>query len=92
MKQPLLELPAWQTGPFVYADCGARNEMTNPLVDILPNARYVGFEPDQMEYAKLRQQERDHYSYFPIAVGGESRVRQLHLTRNPECSSLLEPN
>lgn len=92
LKQPLLELPAWQTGLLIYADCGARNEVTNPLVDLLPEARYVGFEPDQIEYARLCQQEKKGYSYFPIAVGKDSETRTLYLTRNPECSSLLEPN
>ncbi len=66
--------------------------MTHSLVDVLPDAKYVGFEPDQEEYLKLCRQQRDRYRYFPVAVGGDSQVRQLHLTRNPECSSLLEPN
>ncbi len=92
MKQPLLKLPAWQTGPFVYADCGARNEDANPLVDLLPEAEYVGFEPDQAEYARLRQKERNGYRYYPVAVGKGSESRTLYLTRNPECASLLEPN
>ena len=92
MKKALLKLPVSQTGRFIYVDCGASNEVTNPLVDLLPEARYVGFEPDQVEYARLCQQERNGYSYFPIAVGKDTEARTLYLTRNPECSSLLEPN
>lgn len=94
MKKALLKLPASQTGGFIYAgaDCGTRNEVANPQVDRLPDARYVGFEPDQVEYARLCRQERNGYSYFPIAVGKGSETRTLYLTRNPECSSLLEPN
>ncbi len=92
MNKSFLNLPAWQTGPFIYVDCGARDELTNSLVDLFPEGRYVGFEPDPEEYNRLCQQAKDRYSYFPVAVGGSSETRILHLTGNPQCSSLLMPN
>lgn len=92
MNDSLLRLFAWQTKPFIYVDCGARDELTNPLVDLFPGGKYVGFEPDEMEYNKLRQQTRDGYRYFPVAVGKSSERRTLYVTGNPQCSSLLMPN
>lgn len=92
LNKSLLKLPAWQTGPFNYVHCGARDDVANALVDSLPDARFVGFEPDLAEYNRLCQQARDGYIYFPVAVGHTAETRVLHLTKNPACSSLLVPN
>lgn len=92
MNKPILNLPTWQTGSFIYVDCGARDETANLLVNSLPDARFVGFEPDATEYARLCKEANDRYTYFPVAAGRTSEIRVLHLTRNPACSSLLVPN
>ena len=92
MNRTVLELLAFQTGPFIYVDCGARGEVSKPLLDVFANARYVGFEPDAEECSQLVQRAKDGYSYFPVAVGRDSETRMFYVTQNPACSSLLVPN
>ncbi len=81
----------WRGDPFVYVDCGARGESTQPLVEMLPHALYVGFEADSEECARLRERATPSYTYFPVAVAGREEERMLNLTRQPACASLLEP-
>ena len=78
--------------PFIYVACGARGDSKNPLVEAMPGAHYVGFEPDPEECARLMRVARRRYHYFPVAVGKCSETRTLYLTSNPSCSSLLAPN
>jgi FkbM family methyltransferase len=89
------KLPGFKTlaeHGFVYVDCGARGERKKRLVALFNNARYVGFEPDAAECARLTEAARPAYQFFPVAVGGRFEQRMLHITNNPGCSSLLEPN
>jgi FkbM family methyltransferase len=88
----ILDLLAPVGGPFVYVDCGARGDSGNALVDLLPGARYLGFEPDHEECARLNQQARARYQYFPVALGRASESRIFYVTNNPACSSLLMPD
>ena len=92
MSKAVLELRTWQSGAFVYVDCGARGEVAKGLVDLFPDARYVGFEPDMDECARLSEKGRDRYSYFPVAAGARSETKTFYLTQNLGCSSLLVPN
>jgi len=91
-NKTVLDLLAPLGGLFVYADCGARGDSAKPLVDLLPKAQYLGFEPDHEECARLNQQARTSYQYFPIALGRTCESRTLYVTSNPACSSLLMPN
>jgi FkbM family methyltransferase len=78
--------------PLLYVACGARGSDTVSLVELLPNARYVGFEPDHEECRRLNANARDRYTFVPEAVGKCVENRTLHVTRYPSCSSLLPPN
>ena len=81
-----------QSRPLVYVNCGARGDTAQPMVDTLPHARLIGFEPDQDEATALRQNAKSGYEYFPVAAGKQTETRRLHITRNRACTSLLEPN
>jgi FkbM family methyltransferase len=78
--------------PLVYVDCGARGDSGKRLLKPFTNAHYIGFEPDAAECDRLRRQAPRGYTYHPVAVGACSERRELYLTRNPACSSLLPPD
>ncbi len=78
--------------PFVYVMCGARGERAKPLVEALPQARFVGFEPDAEECARLNQASAPRYTYYNVAAGRREEARTLYVTRDPDCISLLPPN
>ena len=75
-----------------YVMCGARGETSNRLMRALPQIRFLGFEPDPEEYARLTQNPDPAFRYFNVAVGGQNGSRKLYVTRNPACSSLFPPN
>lgn len=77
---------------ITYVMCGARRETRNQLMRVLPQMKFIGFEPDPEEYARLTVRPRAGFTYFSTAVGGRDERRILYITRNPECSSLLRPN
>lgn len=92
MKQNTLRLPKQITGNFVYVDCGARGESSQPLLNAFSEARYIGFEPDAEECDRLVQQAPEGYSFFPVAVGKQTGSATFYVTQNPGCSSLYVPN
>lgn len=54
-------------------------------------AEVVGFEPDEAQFAALRDSGRAHYRYLPYALGVGGPAT-FHVARYPGCSSLLKPN
>lgn len=92
LHHSILKLIRSPERPFVYVDCGARGGSRNPLVQAIPGALHIGFEPDGAECERLQHSSPANYSYYPVAVGKTSEKRTLHLTARPSCSSLLEPD
>ncbi len=76
----------------VYVMCGARGEVRNRMTAALPRARFLGFEPDEKAHERLSRNPRPGHTYYKVAVGGREEARTLYLTREPACSSLLQPN
>jgi lipopolysaccharide transport system ATP-binding protein len=58
--------------------------------------RVYGFDPDQAECTRLEQHYAaagiDTVTLVPLALAGKAGRRTLHETREPACSSLLEPD
>jgi FkbM family methyltransferase len=77
---------------ITYVMCGARGETGNRLLRALPQIKFVGFEPDPEEHARLTARPTPGFTYFPVAVGERDQRHTLYITRNPACSSLLRPN
>lgn len=77
---------------ITYVMCGARGETTNRLMRALPQVRFIGFEPDTEEFKKLKDDAAERFSYINEAVGARNERRRFYVTRNPGCSSLLQPN
>jgi FkbM family methyltransferase len=78
--------------PIVYVMCGARGEVRNRLTAALPNALFLGFEPDEQAHARLARHPPPGHTYYKVAVGEREETRTLYLTREPACASLLKPN
>jgi FkbM family methyltransferase len=77
---------------ITYVMCGARGETTNRLMRALPQIQFIGFEPDAQEFRKLKENAGERFSYINVAVGARNERRRFYVTRNPGCSSLLQPN
>jgi len=77
---------------ITYVMCGARGETSNRLMRALPQMKFIGFEPDPEEHARLSARQGQGFSYLPVAVGGRDERRTFYVTRNPACSSLFRPN
>ncbi len=77
---------------YVYVMCGARTEERNPITAALPQARFIGFEPDPEECERLNRLANPMHTYYCAAVGEREEERTFKMTRDRSCSSLLEPN
>jgi len=80
--------------PIVAVDVGSRDGVRGAWRSLLPNALLVGFDPDPDECTRLNaaavDPERERYE--PFALGATAGGAELHLTRDPQSSSLYPPN
>lgn len=88
----ILRFPSFPIEGFTLVHCGAREESGIVFLEYFPGSRYIGFEPDKDECARLNEGAQEGCTYFPVAVGRKNEVRDLYLTKNPSCSSLFPPN
>lgn len=76
-------------------DLGARGGLDRLLTPIAPLVDYVGFDPDPHEIVQLRRagaMDWRSVRYVAAALGRPDAVQTLHVTQNPECTSLFESN
>ena len=67
-------------------------EPFHQLINTLPNAKLVGFEPDEFACKELNQDSSDQFSYYPTALSDKQGTAPFYETVHPMCSSLYEPN
>ncbi len=79
---------------IVAVDVGSRDGVRDAWRALLPNALLVGFDPDPQECARLNEAAADssRERYEPFGLGAASGEAKLHLTRDPQSSSLFEPS
>lgn len=82
---------------FNVVEIGARQvspeyEPFHELVAFFPDSRYIGFDIDQAVCEELNANSPAFYEYFPYAIGKQNGPAKFYQTRDPMCSSLLEPN
>jgi len=77
----------------VYADIGASGGFKGKwrLAGKLGLVRLVGFEPNAAACEALKR-NHPHAEFFPYALADKDGDLQLHLTRDPGCSSCLLPD
>lgn len=78
--------------PLVYVDCGARGGKLPRAFREIRGSRYIGFEADQQECARMNAGARPHHRYLAAFLDATSRQRTFRITASPACASLLEPN
>ncbi len=67
-------------------------EPFHQLINTLPNAKLVGFEPDEYACKELNQDSSDQFSYYPTALSNKQGTAPFYETVHPMCASLYEPN
>lgn len=82
---------------LVLVDIGAREALLKPWTELGDCVRIYGFEPDEGECHKLNSAQSHlpaprRAEFFPVAIGKADEPRTFYITRDPNCSSLLEPN
>ena len=82
---------------FTILDVGAVPQGTLPekfmeLLALFPGSQIHGFELDCELCAQLNQRAVDGLVYHPQALSDDNRIKRVHLTENPLCASLYEPN
>lgn len=88
----MISIPEKIASSFVYVDCGARGEDNHPFLHAFPGAQYIGFEADAEESARVQAKLKNGRKIFPVAVGRTNETLPFYVTKNPACSSFLEPN
>jgi FkbM family methyltransferase len=78
--------------PLVYVDCGARAGRIPDWLRALKDTKYVGFEADAEECARLNARPRPEHRYISAFLADRSGQRTFYVTRSAACSSLLQPN
>jgi FkbM family methyltransferase len=79
--------------PVVAIDVGCRDGIRPAWRELKPHALLVGFDPDPAECAHLNDTAGDpaHERYEPLALGAREGEATLHLTADPQSSSLYPP-
>jgi FkbM family methyltransferase len=78
--------------PVVAVDIGSRDGVRPLWRGLAPNALLVGFDPDPVECERLAARaDPSHERYVPLALGARAETATLHLTRDPQSSSLFPP-
>lgn len=88
----MISIPEKIASSFVYVDCGARGEDNHPFLHAFPDSQYIGFEADAEEAARVQAKLKNGRKIFPVAVGRMNKMLPFYITKNPACSSFLEPN
>jgi FkbM family methyltransferase len=80
--------------PVVGIDVGSRDGVRPEWRALQPNALLVGFDPDPQECARLNAAAGDpaRERYEPVALGAVDGEATLHITRDPQSSSLYPPD
>jgi FkbM family methyltransferase len=78
--------------PLVYVDCGARGGKLPRAYRAIRDSRYIGFDADADECARMNAAARPGHRYLPAFLGASTARRTFKVTASPACSSFLEPN
>jgi FkbM family methyltransferase len=81
-------------GGLNYVDVGARDGIGEKWKRVERHINLIGFELDAVECERLNRTNHglNSVKYLPKALSGSNGTRTLYKTKNPYCSSLLEPD
>lgn len=83
--------------PLVFFDVGARGGIDADLGALAFATDVAGFEPDGDEFERISQLDNAaapwrSVRFLPFAVAGETGRRSLHVTADPQSTTLLDPD
>lgn len=80
--------------PLVVVDVGCRWGFAEKFTLDADHFRVYGFDPDKEECARLTKlyEAGGAVTLIPFGLAGSPGKRTLYVTKDPACSSLLEPN
>ncbi|MGH8616786.1 MAG: FkbM family methyltransferase [Burkholderiales bacterium] len=85
--------PLFEAHPITLVDIGARGGLQPNWAITRKYLRVIGFEPDPIECARLREaHDRKHFVYINAAAHRSHSELLLNVARDPGTSSLLAPN
>lgn len=85
----------WQQVESIqFIDLGCSGSLDKKWYDLLPLLDYFGFDPNEQECQRLREQPHPYKkaTYFPYAIAGEKGIQTMYKTNSIYCYSLLRPN
>ncbi len=78
---------------LVVVDVGCRWGFADPFIKHLDMFRLYGFEPDKEECERLEKlYATNRVTLVPLGLADREGKARLHLTKEPACSSMYEPN
>lgn len=95
LTRHLLDSGVFRPTPMRIVDVGARGGAESLWGIYGDQVHVIGFEPDMEECERLNQSAKNaigRESYYPIALHRGKAVRTLYVTKNPQASSLFQPN
>jgi FkbM family methyltransferase len=79
--------------PILCIDAGARWGADQAFLALKNDATIFCFDPDAAECARLQAMEPgERVHYVPLALSADGRTLDLHVTREPACSSVYPPD
>lgn len=94
MIERILSRPEFVDRPPVLLDIGAAGEIDKKWRRIAPHSVCIAFDADEREMGYVVRETsgyRKLYVYNCIVTDAVTGEADFHLTRSPQCSSLLEP-
>jgi FkbM family methyltransferase len=93
----VLAEPEFVAAPLVLVDVGAAGGVSRMWRRLASHATVLAFEPDMREAAPLTREQRAFRRWIYVSAlvspeGNAGGTAPFHLTRSPQCSSMLRPN
>ena len=86
---------AMREEPVYLIDVGSRHGIDPDLLPIAFAVEAIGFEPDEVECAKLNCSAPNHWKsvgFIPCALAGETGEKPIFICEDPISNSLLQPD
>lgn len=82
----------YKNHPLVLVDIGASGGLNPNWKAALKYLQVVGFEPDEREFANLKQKAAAYIKYLNTALHSQPLEIKFHLNRRQQTSSMFKPN
>lgn len=92
MTSLLVSRGVFSKAPVTIVDVGALGGIQDHWAIFGTDLRVIAFEPNQNEFARLRENSDPRVTYLPFGLGGRNESRTLYIHRNPSSSSIFPYN